>query len=172
LPHFRQRDSSARYEQAVKETPVVKPVADPNVSVKPADPIPGVQTTTNPANAFRAPSPRHRLSKVDQGTVAKDLNTVVEKGVDVAGDVAAINQGLAQRVGDKFIVNGRTYGVHDGTLYPISGPGFHLLDRPSFKALGVLNKFGDTPYAATIMQRMGLPAESIDAGRIAWKAGQ
>ncbi|WP_197740795.1 hypothetical protein [Tuwongella immobilis] len=104
--------------------------------------------------------------------MAKDLNTVIEPGVDVAADVEAINQGLAQRAGDRFIVNGRTYGVHDGTLYPISGPGLHQLDRGGFKALGVLNKFGDSPRAAEIMQKMGLSQDAIDAGRAAWKAGQ
>ncbi len=123
-------------------------------------------------NNFRGPNSRHRLTKVDQSTVAKDLNTVIEPGVDVAADVTAINQGLAQRVGDKFVVNGRTYGVHDGTLYPISGLGLHQLDRGGFKALGVFNKFGDSPRAAEIMQKMGLTQVAIDAGRIAWKAGQ
>jgi len=123
-------------------------------------------------NAFRGPAQRHWITKIDQGSVAKNLNTVIEPGVDVASDVAAINQGLAQRTGDRFFVNGRTYGVHDGTLYPISGLGLHQLDRGGFKALGVLMKFGDTPRAAEIMKHMGLSPEAIDAGRSAWKAAQ
>jgi len=145
-----------------------KPAAKPNGN-------PRGRASDAPAapNAFRGPAQRHRLTKVDQGTVAKDLNTVFEPGVDVAADVAAINQGLAQRAGDKFIVNGRTYGIEPhGTLYPVSGPGFHPLDRGGFRALGVLNEFGDTPRAAEIMQLRGLTPEAIEAGRAAWKAGQ
>ena len=69
-----------------------------------------------------------------------DRNTVIEPGVDVQADVAAINSGLAKRIGNTFEVKGRVYGVHDGTLYPISGPGFQTLDRGGLKALGVFNK--------------------------------
>lgn len=92
--------------------------------------------------------------------------------MDVAADVKAINEGLAQRVGDTYSINGRTYGIHDGTLYPISGAGLHQLDRAGFKALGVFNKFGDSSRAAEILQKMGLSQEAIDAGLAAWKAGQ
>jgi RHS repeat-associated protein len=142
----------------------------------PAGGAPNRQTISRnaPTQAFnfRGPSQRHRLNKVDQETVAKDLNTVIEPRVDVAADVAAINRGLARREGDRFIIHGRTYGVHDGTLYPISGPGFHQLDRGAFKALGVFNTFGDTGRAAEIMSRMGLSQEAIEAGRAAWRAGQ
>jgi hypothetical protein len=127
----------------------------------------------SPAGRFRPPGARHRLTKVGQKTLARDVTTVIEPGVDIAGDVAAINQGLAQRVGDRFIINGRTYGAHtNGTLYPISGPGFIQLDRGAFKGLGVLNKFGDTPQAAEIMGRMGLSPEAQAAARGAWRAGQ
>jgi hypothetical protein len=91
---------------------------------------------------------------VGQKTVAKKLNTVVGKGVDVAGDVAAINAGQATRSGANFIVNGRTYGVHNGTLFPISGPGLTQLNRSAFKSFGVFNKFGNTPQAARILNSM------------------
>lgn len=121
---------------------------------------------------FKSPAARHRLDKVRQSTLTKNLNTVSEPGLNVAADVAAINSGLAQRVGDRFIVNGRTYGHHDGILYPISGPGLHQLDRGGFRALGILNVFGDTPRAAEIMQMRKLTAEAIEAGRTAWRAGQ
>ena len=121
---------------------------------------------------FRGPAARHRLNKVNQRTLAKNKNTVIEPGVDVAGDVAGINSGQAQKVGDMFEINGRTYGVHAGTLHPVSGPGFHQLDRAGFKALGVLNKFGDTNQAADILQVMGLSEEAITAGQKAFKAGQ
>jgi hypothetical protein len=68
------------------------------------------------------------------------------------------------------------YGVHDGTLYPISGPGFHPLDRPAFQALGVYNKFGNTEQAAKILDNMArtnptlTPEQRLVALR-AWEAG-
>jgi hypothetical protein len=69
--------------------------------------------------------------------------------------------------------DGRTYGVHDGTLYPLSGPGFHQLSRGAFQALGVFNRFGNTPQAHTILERMKNvgPAE-IEAALKAWSASR
>ncbi len=123
--------------------------------------------------ALRAPGRRHTLRHVDQRTVAKDVNSVFEPSVDVAGDVAKIRAGQAERVGDKFVVNGRTYGHHDGTLYPMSGPGIHTLDRGAFKALGVYNKFGGETEAATkILDNMGIGAEERAAALRAWQSGQ
>nr|WP_319392652.1 RHS repeat-associated core domain-containing protein [uncultured Desulfobacter sp.] len=121
---------------------------------------------------FKGPAGRHTLTSVNQKTVAKNLNTVIEPGVDVASDVAAINKGLAQKIGDKFVVKGRTYGMHDGTLYPVSGAGFHQLDRAAFKALGVLNKFGNTSKANQIINNMGLSDDAVKAALKAWGASQ
>ena len=70
------------------------------------------------------PAARHRVNKVKQNTVAKDKNSIVEPWVDVEADVAQINAGQAKRTGDTFSVNGRTYGHHNGTLYPIQAKGF------------------------------------------------
>lgn len=78
----------------------------------------------------------------------------------MSADVAAIRSGEAQKIGDTFVVNGRTYGMHDGTLYPMSGPGFYALDRGGYKALGVLNKFGDTPQADIVLKNMGVSAKT------------
>lgn len=76
--------------------------------------------------------------------------------VDLSADIAAINAGKAVRNGNTFIINGRIYGVHDGTLYPISGSGLVTLDRGGYKALGVYKKFGNTPHANTILDNMGI----------------
>jgi hypothetical protein len=124
-----------------------------------------------PAEPFRAPARRHDLNGVRQKTVAKEWNTVVEPGVDVAGDVRAINEGRAVRNGDTYQVNGRTYGHHDGVLYPMDGPGFHRLDRAAFKALGVYNEFGLTPRAEDILNRMGMAPEARAQARAAYEAG-
>ncbi|WNG31481.1 hypothetical protein F0U62_11870 [Cystobacter fuscus] len=125
------------------------------------------------------PASRHSAKKVNQKTVAKDVNTVVEPRVDMNADVAAIKEGHAAvgraPGGDvSYTVNGRTYGAHpNGTLYPIEGDGFHTLDRDSFKALGVYNKFGDTPRAAEIMKNMsGLRADQQQRALSVWKTYQ
>lgn len=121
---------------------------------------------------LRAPARRHYLNKVDQGTLAKDVNTVIEPRVNVAVDVAAINNGVATRIGGNFLINGRTYGVHNGTLYPISGTGFYTLDRGAFKALGVYNQFGNTPRAAEILDKMGISDNTRQQALNAWQVGQ
>ena len=121
---------------------------------------------------LRGPASRHKLTGVSQKTVAKNVNTVVEPSVDLAGDVAAINRGAAVRVGDTFEINGRVYGSHDGTLFPIPGEGFHQLNRGAFKALGVLNKFGDTPLAHKILGQMhNVRPADVEAAMTAWRAG-
>jgi hypothetical protein len=128
-------------------------------------------TTSRPAEPLRAPARRHDLLGVRQGTVAKDWNTVVEPGIDVAGDVRAINEGQAVREGDMYRINGRTYGHHDGTLYPIDGPGFHRLDRGAFKALGVYNEHGMTPRAEEILDRMRMSEAARVQAQAAYEAG-
>ena len=50
--------------------------------------------------------------------------------------------------------------MHDGTVYPISGEGFVTLDRGGYKAVGVYKKFGETPQAETILNNMGISAET------------
>jgi filamentous hemagglutinin len=111
--------------------------------------------------SLNSPATRHYADKVTQKTVPKDLNTVIDRSVvDISADVSAIRSGQSQKIGDTFVVNGRTYGMHDGTLYPMSGPGLYTLDRGGYKALGVLNKFGDTPQAQVILNNMGVSAET------------
>jgi hypothetical protein len=122
--------------------------------------------------ALRSPSRRHNLNNVSQRSVAKDVNSVFEPGVDVAGDVAKIRAGQAERVGDRFVVNGRTYGHHDGTLFPMSGAGIHTLDRGAYKALGVYNKFGNSERATQILNNMGVADDARAAALRAWQSGQ
>jgi hypothetical protein len=101
------------------------------------------------------------------------VNTVIVPGVDVGMDVAGIRAGKAARVDGNHVINGRTYGSHDGTLYPISGPGFHQLNRGAFQALGVLNKFGDTPQAHGILAKMkNVGPSEVEAALAAWSASR
>lgn len=124
---------------------------------------------------LRPPAARHFITRVRQGTFVRNRqpNTVIEPGVDVAADVQAINAGQAIRQGDRFVVHGRTYGHHDGTLYPISGLGFHRLDAGAYKALGVYNQFQhqDPERAREILDKMGISEEQRAAALAAWRAG-
>jgi hypothetical protein len=130
-------------------------------------------SASSEGTTLRGPARRHWAATVNQGTLAKNVNTVIEPGVDVAGDVAGIQAGKAARVNGNYVINGRTYGVHDGTLYPIFGQGFHQLNRGAFQALGVLNKFGNTPQAHAILDKMkNVSSAEVDAALKAWSASQ
>lgn len=149
-----------------------KPTAQKPVPAQSLGPAP--KAPPIPTGGVRAPASRHSAGRVNQGTVAREKNTVIAKGTDVAGDVTAINSGLGRRFiaanGENSVtVNGRTYAIEaNGTLSPRSGPGFVSLDRGAFKALGILNKFGDTPKANEIMDRQGFSAAQRVAARSAW----
>jgi hypothetical protein len=141
-------------------------------------PAPEVQ----PPAVLKKPAPRHTLKKVTQGSVAKDLNTVIEPRVNVADDVQAVAEGKAVpgRTADgipTYTVNGRTYGVEaSGTLFPMSGDGFILLNRNAYKVLGIFNKFGNTPRALEIIELQRPTSRFTDAdiesALHAWRAGQ
>jgi len=79
---------------------------------------------------------------------------------------------LATRSGETFAINGRVYGSHGGTLFPISGKGFHQLDRAGFKVLGVFNKFGNSSRAVQILDNMGISSGARDAAMKAWRTIQ
>jgi len=124
-----------------------------------------------PKQPLRSPSRRHTATGVTQGTTTKEVNTVIKPGVDVAGDVAAINKGLAKRVGNTFEINGRVYGFQEGHLFPISGNGFVQLNRGAFKALGVFNKFGNTQATRGILGKMrNVGAAEIKAAFKVWRS--
>ncbi|RYZ15857.1 MAG: hypothetical protein EOO70_05860 [Myxococcaceae bacterium] len=129
-----------------------------------------------PAKPTTRPADRHFIRKVDQSSVAKDKNTVIESRVDVSRDVREINEGKAKKGSESgtvtWAINGRTYGAHtNGTLFPIRGSGLHELNRSAFKALGVYNKFSDTPRAKEILDKMGTSSGDRNAALKAHKAG-
>jgi RHS repeat-associated protein len=128
--------------------------------------IKGVNKTFN----FKSPNSRHYISKVTQKSTTKKVNTVIEPWVDVTDDIAKINAGKATRNGDLFTINNRTYGLHDGTLHPVSGKGFITLDRGGYNALGIYNKFGNTQQATTIINNMNISTTQRNLALKAWEA--
>lgn len=93
------------------------------------------------------------------------MNTVADNTVDFKADADGINAGQAFKVGNEYHINNRVYGEHGGTLYPISGAGLYQLDRGAYKALGILNQFGDTPRSTEILGKMGVNQETISNAR-------
>lgn len=121
----------------------------------------------------RPPHPRHWIRAVNQRSVAKAVNSVIESWVDVEEDVAAINRREAVRRGNTHIVNGRTYGVKPtGRLYPIAGAGIHQLSRGAYKALGVYNVFGLSARALQILDALGIVADERAKALAAWRGEQ
>jgi hypothetical protein len=129
--------------------------------------------SSQPWRPVRTPHQRHFAARIRQSTRTKARNSVLESWVDVAADVEAINAGRAVRQSDRFVVNGRTYGVEPtGTLYPIAGPGVHRLSRGAFNALGVYNQFGRSPRAEEILELMRISAEERAQALRIWEAEQ
>jgi hypothetical protein len=125
--------------------------------------------------SFKGPDKRHFIPRVRQKSITKRINTVIEPWVDVDADVAAINAGQATRRGDDFIINGRTYRTHGGIgqrLIPVEGPGFHQLDRPTYKVLRVFNSFGNTHRAHRILDNMGITTPQRQLALEVWRLGQ
>lgn len=122
-----------------------------------------------PVVALR-PNRRHRLAAVRQKTYAAKVNTVISSWVDVEADVNAVNHGAARREGDRYIINGRRYGMEPGgRLFPIDGSGFTQLTRPQFRALGVYNEFGLTPRAEMYLDRRQTSTADREVASQLWR---
>ncbi|MFY2559327.1 hypothetical protein ACN469_16970 [Corallococcus terminator] len=103
------------------------------------------------------------------------VTVLVALGVLLGAPSEEINEGKAKKGNESGVMtwtlNRRTYGDHDGTLYPIRGDGVHELNRGAFRALGLYNDFKDTPRAREYMDKMKLPEVDRKAGLKAYKAG-
>lgn len=99
------------------------------------NPVEGPAANIDP----RPPNQRHNLNSIRGNSRAKDENTIVLPGTDVAGDIADIKAGNATWNAEtqQYEVNGRTYGMETplGTLYPVSGDGFVNLNRAEYQML-------------------------------------
>jgi hypothetical protein len=165
---------------AAKSAPALEAAEQATLREHGQEPVP--HRGNLPETTCRRPAARHTLRKVTQGSVAKNLNTVIEPRVNVADDVEAINAGRAVpgMTSDgirTYTVNGRIYGIEgNGTLFPMSGNGFNMLNRNAYKLLGIFNGFGETKRAFEIVELQRPTAkftdEDIESGLHAWRAGQ
>jgi hypothetical protein len=121
---------------------------------------------------LRPPSQAYLASNVTEASLRKETNAVISLLVDVQADLDAIRGGQAtyrqhQLGDDQFVLPiGRVYGIERPpglrpALYPVSGPGIHVLTRVQMKVLGLYNRLGDTPLAAAAVER-AVGAEDAD----------
>ncbi|WP_112141140.1 hypothetical protein [Glycomyces dulcitolivorans] len=101
----------------------------------PQKPVEGPAAKIDPG----MPNKRHNLNQIRPNNPAKNENTIVLPGTDVAGDIADIKAGNATWNPDtqRYEVNGRIYGMEmpSGTLFPVSGDGFVNLNRAEYQVL-------------------------------------
>lgn len=114
------------------------------------------KTTNNLHTKVGYPCERHIYSKINQKTIAKETNTIIEPGVDYNKDIKDIREGKAKYIADaekqQFEVNGRTYKIHDKARkngyyrsYPIEGNGMHKLNRGEFQAFKMYKTHSNNP---------------------------
>jgi hypothetical protein len=96
---------------------------------------------------------RHQLDLVTSNTRVKSINTLALPGIDVAREVALIDQGHGKRVGDsRYEINGRVYVVKpDGSAYPESGEGVVSVGPFAMALLRELIAHRDDPGAMALL---------------------
>lgn len=127
---------------------------------------------------IKDPNSRHNGAAVNPKTTAKENNTVVSNSVNMKQDTQlikngdAINLGRDPKTGDTLhsLSNGRVYAEKsNGKIYSYSGTGVYQLDRGSYRALGIYNKYGDTPAAKEALNLNRINPESQSMGHKVWK---
>lgn len=113
-------------------------------------------------NSLKGPLPkRHVLTSINNNSKPKDKNTIILPGVNYIGDIERIKNGEYNKVNGNYEINGRTYGIHDGRLYPISGDGFVTLTRHEYKILIIIKTQANNPILDTILDNVGATKEEI-----------
>ncbi|MEU4215070.1 hypothetical protein [Actinoplanes sp. NPDC026623] len=106
---------------------------------------------------MKPPNNRHNLNNIRPKSPAKDRNTVVLPGTDVAGDLEGISAGRGKwdEETSRYEINGRTYAVEStGTVFPVSGPGLVNLSRSEYKVLKqLIGSDGDLDAAHDALRR-------------------
>jgi hypothetical protein len=124
---------------------------------------------TPPADT-RPPHARHDSTKVSDNSLSREKNTVVDPSVDTRADAEALLAGRGRRIGNQWVVNGRTYEVHHGRFVPVSGPGVYALSRQGYHALAVYNEHGITPRARQELDRRKIPEQARAEAQRVWRA--
>jgi hypothetical protein len=103
------------------------------------------------------PNKRHNLNSIRPKSPAKEKNTIVLPGTDVAADLAGISEGRGKWISasNMYEINGRSYAVEStGTVFPVSGPGLVNLSRSEYKILRqMIGSDGDINAARDALRR-------------------
>lgn len=112
-------------------------------------------------NSLKGPlAKRHVLGSIGKKSMPKNNNTIIMPWVDYNKDIEAIKKGEYNKVNGNYETNGRTYGIHDGRLYPIVGEGFVTLNRNQYKLLIELKTKPNNPHMENI--KKGLKLSDIE----------
>jgi hypothetical protein len=113
------------------------------------------------------PAERHYYSRLKKSTVIKKHNSVVEKGVDIGADVAAINRGEGVLEGKDVSINGRIYEIEaTGTIFPKSGEGVYYLNRNEMAILKEIKLTGSVEQAMPYLLKEDRPFTQIEINRV------
>lgn len=93
-----------------------------------------------PRSVTPSATQRHELNRIRPNSRVKRVNSVALPGIDTRAEIAGIQQGHGQRIGDsRYRINERVYVQKpDGAMYPESGEGIVKLTNPQFRALRLL----------------------------------
>lgn len=87
-------------------------------------------------------------------------------------DLDDIIAGKVQKAGETWTANGRTYGMHNGSLHPVSGPGIVDLSRPQHQLIQQLNgnSLENAKKFSEAMKKKGiLDQQAIDTVMELWR---
>lgn len=117
---------------------------------------------------------RHLLNRV-RGKRGARITTLVPPDMvaTVEEDLEAIRRGEGQKLPNHhYEYRGRVYAWEKGeTYYPVSGPGFLIADRPTYKALQMFSRHGGVNAKA--MQELAndphMPQANVELALEMWR---
>lgn len=143
----------------------------PDIVTRTGHPL--MKETVSESTGDKPPSPvrpssleRHQLDRVRPTTRIKGRNTMALPGIDVAMEIALIDQGYAWRVGDcRYQINERVYVVKpNGAAYPESGVGIVSVSAFGMALLRDMIAHRQTPEELErLIQRNGRYTEEVVA---------
>ncbi len=159
-------------------TPPAKPPAKPQQAQQKADQQGNSSQQRNNCNGncspLKKPVRRHDPCKTKGGDPTKERNSMIDPDHRQAinSDLDNIIAGKVPKAGETWTVGGRSYGMHNGSLHPVSGPGIVDLSRPQHQLIQQLN--GNTPekaqkFAEAMKNKGIMDQKAIDTVMELWR---
>ncbi|MGC4105165.1 MAG: hypothetical protein QM753_02270 [Thermomicrobiales bacterium] len=129
------------------------------------------RTANRPTVPMNRMSDRHYLNRV-KGSRGAGRTTLVPPEM-VEEDLVAIRHGDGIRLpNNHYSYRERIYAWEkDETYYPVSGPGFLIANRSTYKALQTLVRHGGPTRNAMreLESEQGMPSESVESAISMWR---